>query len=72
MPVIIKSHNNKWTTAPAPLVNNDYLVTIKGATRPTILYYDDGKWIDDRDTEYEIAAWMPLPPTYSEEELWEK
>ena len=53
-----------WIYAVTPPVDGEYLVTIEGATRPTILTYENKKWIDDYGTEFVVEAWLPLPPVY--------
>ncbi len=46
----------------------EYIVMIKGAKKPTTLYWtEDGEWwdLDNRD-QYDVTAWMPLPDPYEE------
>lgn len=50
----------------------EFIVMIKGANRPTTLYFThDGWWTDNMKDRYDVTAWMPLPEPYleSEEEL---
>ena len=50
----------------------EFIVMIKGANRPTTLYFThDGRWTDNMKDRYDVTAWMPLPEPYreSEEEL---
>ena len=54
-----------WNTLVVPPIDGEYLVTIQGAQRSTILTYENGKWIDDYGTSYTVAAWLPLPPAYN-------
>lgn len=44
----------------------EYIVTIKGAEKATILYYaGDGYWYDEGTQEYyPVTAWQPLPGPY--------
>lgn len=44
----------------------EYIVTIKGATESTALYYiGDGYWWDyETDTTYDVVAWMSMPESY--------
>ena len=42
----------------------EFLVTIKGATRPTTLYFRGGEWFDDYAKRYGVLAWQPLPEPY--------
>lgn len=39
----------------------EFIVMIKGANRPTSLYYKEGVWFDDDNNDYDVLAWMPLP-----------
>lgn len=43
----------------------EFIVMIKGANRPTSLYYKEGVWFDDDNNDYDVLAWMPLPEQYS-------
>ena len=42
----------------------EILVTIKGATRPTTLYFKNNSWFDEERNYYEVVAWQPLPEPY--------
>lgn len=42
----------------------EFLVTIKGATRPTTLYFKNNSWFDEERNYYKVAAWQPLPEPY--------
>lgn len=42
----------------------EYIVMIKGATRPTTLYFREGCWFDSERNYYNVIAWMPLPEPY--------
>ncbi len=42
----------------------EFLVMIKGATKPTTLYFRDGCWFDSERNYYDVIAWMPLPEPY--------
>lgn len=42
----------------------EFLVMIKGATRPTTLYFREGCWFDSERNYYDVIAWMPLPEPY--------
>lgn len=42
----------------------EFLVTIKGATRPTTLYFKNNSWFDEERNYYKVAAWQPLPAPY--------
>lgn len=53
-----------WNTVIVPPVDGEYLVTCSGAIRCMILSYENGKWIDDYGTQYDVIAWLPLPPAY--------
>ena len=45
----------------------EYIVTIEGAEKPTILRYaGDGTWWED-GTYYPVIAWRPLPEIYQAE-----
>lgn len=46
----------------------EFLVTIKGATRPTTLYFKNNSWFDEERNYYKVAAWQPLPVPYKGEE----
>lgn len=39
----------------------EFIVMIKGANRPTSLYYKEGVWFDDDNNDYDVIAWRPLP-----------
>ena len=39
----------------------EFLVTIKGATRPTTLYFKNNSWFDEGRNYYKVVAWQPLP-----------
>ena len=39
----------------------EFIVMIKGANRPTSLYYKEGVWFDDDNNDYDVIAWQPLP-----------
>lgn len=48
---------------------SEFIVMIKGANRPTTLYFThDGWWTDDMKDRYDVTAWMPLPEPYKESE----
>ena len=41
---------------------SEFIVMIKGASRPTTLYLSkDHYWFDENHYFYEVCAWMPLP-----------
>ena len=42
----------------------EFLVTIEGATRPTTLYFKNGKWFDVKMNLYKVVAWKLLPEPY--------
>lgn len=42
----------------------EFLVTIKGATRPTTLYFKNNSWFDEQRDYYKVVAWQPLPEPY--------
>lgn len=42
----------------------EFLVTIKGATRPTTLYFKNNSWFDEGRNYYKVVAWQPLPAPY--------
>ena len=46
----------------------EFLVTIKGATRPTTLYFRNNSWSDEGRNYYKVVAWQPLPAPYKGEE----
>lgn len=46
----------------------EFLVTIKGATRPTTLYFKNNSWFDEQRNYYKVVAWQPLPAPYKGEE----
>lgn len=46
----------------------EFLVTIKGATRPTTLYFKNNSWFDEGRNYYKVVAWQPLPEPYKGEE----
>lgn len=46
----------------------EFLVTIKGATRPTTLYFKNNSWFDEQRNYYKVVAWQPLPASYKGEE----
>ena len=46
----------------------EFLVTIKGATRPTTLYFKNNSWFDEQRDYYKVVAWQPLPEPYKGEE----
>ena len=47
----------------------EFIVMIKGANRPTTLYFThDGWWTDNMKDRYDVTAWMPLPEPYRESE----
>ncbi|CDC11029.1 putative uncharacterized protein [Lachnospiraceae bacterium CAG:364] len=47
----------------------EFLVTIKGATRPTTLYFKNNSWFDEQRNYYKVVAWQPLPASYKGEEV---
>lgn len=47
----------------------EFLVTIKGATRPTTLYFKNNSWFDEGRNYYKVVAWQPLPAPYKGEEV---
>lgn len=47
----------------------EFLVTIKGATRPTTLYFENNSWFDEGRNYYKVVAWQPLPASYKGEEV---
>lgn len=47
----------------------ELLVTIKGATRPTTLYFKNNSWFDEQRNYYKVVAWQPLPASYKGEEV---
>lgn len=46
----------------------EFLVTIKGATRPTTLYFRNRNWFDEERNYYSVVAWRPLPEHYHPKE----
>ena len=42
----------------------EFIVMIKGANRPTSLYYKEGVWFDDDNNDYDVIAWQPLPEPF--------
>ena len=42
----------------------EFIVMIKGANKPTSLYYKEGVWFDDDNNDYDVIAWQPLPEPY--------
>lgn len=42
----------------------EFLVTIKGATRATTLYFKNNSWFDEERNYYKVIAWQPLPEAY--------
>ena len=42
----------------------EFIVTIKGATRPTTLYFIKNSWFDEGMNYYKVIAWQPLPESY--------
>lgn len=43
----------------------EFIVMIKGANRPTALYFRRPDWwVDEKNKEYDVIAWMPLPEPY--------
>lgn len=53
------SKENHW--------DKEYLVMIKGAIRPTSLYFSrHGLWFDELSSEYNVVAWMEMPEPYVE------
>lgn len=47
----------------------EFIVMIKGANRPTTLYFThNGWWTDNMKDRYDVTAWMPLPEPYRESE----
>lgn len=48
----------------------EFIVMIKGANKPTTLYFThDGWWTDNMKDRYDVTAWMPLPEPYRESEV---
>ena len=45
---------------------NEFIVMIKGAELPTVLFYDTEfeEWSDGDHDVYDVIAWQPLPPAY--------
>ena len=67
---------NSWTLCSERLPNEEefikayrrnkyaaeFIVMIKGASRPTTLYFTHGGWwTDNMIDRYDVVAWMPLP-----------
>ena len=53
-----------WNSYTVPPIEGEYIVTVKDAHRPMILTYEgNGLWTDGF-TDYEVIAWLPLPPAY--------
>ena len=53
-----------WNTFIVPPIEGEYLVTCKNEKRPTIVSYEGkGVWTDGY-IDYEVIAWLPLPPAY--------
>ena len=52
-----------WNTRIVPPEEGEYLVTCKDAKRPIILTYEDKIWTDGYH-DFEVIAWLPLPPAY--------
>lgn len=46
----------------------EFIVMIKGASKPTTLYYTEGIWFDDNSNDYDVIAWQPLPEPYEVKE----
>lgn len=51
---------------PEDIMWPEYIVTIKGASDATALYYNfqEGTWFDDNGNLYEVVAWRPMPGAY--------
>lgn len=48
----------------------EFIVMIKGANKPTTLYFThDGWWTDNMKDRYDVTAWMPLPEPYRERDV---
>lgn len=46
---------------------SSFIVTIKGANIPTVLYLtDDNYWKDENGHYYSVSAWQPLPEPWKE------
>lgn len=63
-----KKENNGWILCSdqLPIIDDrEYNVIIKGAIRPTTLFYSDNHWYDEYDHRrlnfYNVYAWQPLP-----------
>ena len=47
----------------------EFIVMIKGANRPTTLYFTrNGEWVDEKRDTYDVIAWQPLPEPYQNDE----
>ena len=47
----------------------EFIVMIKGANRPTTLYFTrNGEWVDEKRDTYDVIAWQPLSEPYQNDE----
>ena len=47
-----------------PPCEGEYLVTCRGAIKATVLYFEDGKWYNEKRKQFNVIAWMFLPGAY--------
>ena len=50
-----------------PMYAAEFVVMIRGASRPTTLYFKNDRWFDTENRYYDVIAWRPLPEPYHPE-----
>ncbi len=54
---------------PEDIIWPEYIVTIEGCSKATVLHYDfqEDTWFDDDGNPYNVVAWRPMPDAYRPE-----
>lgn len=47
-----------------PPCDGEYIVTCRDAIKATVLYFEEGKWYNERRRRFDVIAWMFLPGAY--------
>lgn len=53
-----------WITGKHPDIEDEYIVTIEGATETTSLLWNGYEWLDEVSNAYHVIAWAKFPPVF--------
>ena len=47
-----------------PPYEGEFIVTCRDAIRATVLTYENNKWVNEDNEQFDVVAWMFLPGAY--------